>query len=273
MPLIEPWARLASREVDARPVATVRILVGIAALLRALEAGRLLRLWLPDTVVRMPMADWYPVFPPEVLFLLVGVWGGAAAAFAAGWRTRGSGTVLVLVMAYILFLDQQTYSNHLYLLVLVVGLLAWADSGACVSLDAWLRRGRERVAAWPVFLLKAQVSIVYLFAALTKLNGEYLSGRALGQQLNPEFWAAIPKALQGPALSMGLAVASLGVELFLAAGLWGRRTRLAAIVVGVAFHFGLVAIILPAVSLQIFVFTLLMLALYPLFFDPPGRRR
>ncbi|HEX9759426.1 MAG TPA: HTTM domain-containing protein [Candidatus Acidoferrales bacterium] len=251
--------------VDARTVGVVRSLVGLAAFVRAFEAGRLLQQWLLPTSMRAPLVDGFPAARPEILFLLVGVWGAAAAAFAAGWKTRWTGSVLTLVMSYTLLLDQQTYSNHLYLLILVTGLLTLAGGGG-LSIDTRLSGHREAALAWPVFLLKSQVSIVYFFAAITKMNAGYISGETLGLQLHPGFWMLIPEEFAARA-AMGLAVASIVIELALAFGLWWKRMRLPVIGTGLLFHFGLVACVIPSVSLQIFVFTLLMLALYPLFFD------
>ena len=93
-----------------------------------------------------------------------------------GLRTRLCGTILTLSMAYTLFFDQQLYSNHLYLATLVVLLLTIADSAARWSLDARRLGRRDLILEWPTLLLKIQISIVYFYAALLKINPQYLSG-------------------------------------------------------------------------------------------------
>src|SRR4029079_19384281 len=102
------------------------------------------------------------------------------------------GVILTLSMAYTLFFDQQLYSNHLYLATLVMLLLTIAESGARFSLDARWAGGRDLILEWPIVLLKIQISIVYFYAALLKINSQYLSGVMLAT-----FWplnqlAALP---------------------------------------------------------------------------------
>ena len=82
---------------------------------------------LTPLVVKIPFSPLVPVLPSSALRLFLAVWLVAALAFALGWKTRVAGAVLALVTGYTLVLDQQTYSNHLYLLFLVILLLTIAD--------------------------------------------------------------------------------------------------------------------------------------------------
>src|SRR5205809_2834515 len=115
MQLVDSLFQIVTRKTDARPVAIVRMLVGLAAIGFALESwvnmGRVL---LPQ-VVDMPYVAWYPRLTTALLPLFIGLWLCAALAFALGFRARVAGAILALSMAYTLFLDQQLYSNHLYL--------------------------------------------------------------------------------------------------------------------------------------------------------------
>mgnify|MGYP006199594577 CR=1 FL=1 len=94
----------------------------------------------------------------------------------------------------VLFSDQQLYSNHLYLMVIVVGLLTAGDGGAALSLDAMRRGARETVPTWPMWLLRVQVSIVYGSAALSKVNLTYLSGSVVASYLRRDGPLAVPDA-------------------------------------------------------------------------------
>lgn len=66
-----------------------------------------------------------------------------------------------------------------------------------------------------------------------------------------------------------LALSSILLELTLAFALWSRRTRVPAVLVGACFHLMMVATITPAVSVQLAIFAVAMLSLYPLFFTGP----
>src|SRR5829696_5320048 len=192
MQLIDSLFQIVTRRTDARPVAIVRMLVGLAAIGFALESWVNIGRVLSPQVVDMPYVAWYPSLSVATLPLFIGVWLCAALAFALGLRTRLCGTILSLSMIYTLFCDQQLYSNHLYLAILVVLLLTIAESGARFSLDARRSGGRDLVLEWPILLLKIEISIVYFYAALLKINPQYLSGAMLSS-----FWpfnqlAALP---------------------------------------------------------------------------------
>ena len=263
--------RLLDVRVHARQLAVARVLIGLGALLMSLEAWRMLTRFLRPAIVRIPFLPWLPVLPSSALPGFLTVWVLAALAFVAGWRTRAAGAVLTVLTAYTLFLDQQTYSNHLYLLVLVLLLLTISDCGAAWSLDA-RHGGRSEVPAWPVLLLKIQVSIVYCFSALAKITPRYLSGEVLALSLKQEGWSAVPEAWRTPAVLAALAAASIVVELFIAFALWSRRLRLSAVVAGIGFHLAILAIV-DSSRLSLTVFALSVFAAYVLFLDPALQAR
>ncbi len=196
---IDSLFQIVTRRTDARPVAIVRMLVGLAAIGFALEAWVNIGRVLSPQVVDMPYVAWYPSLSVAMLPLFIGLWLCAALAFALGLGTRVCGAILTLSMAYTLFFDQQLYSNHLYLATLVVLLLTIAESGARFSLDARRSGGRDLILEWPILLLKIEISIVYFYAALLKVNPQYLSGVMLSSfwpfnQLAalPGGWSSVP---------------------------------------------------------------------------------
>src|SRR6185369_9344845 len=83
----------------------------------------------------------------------------------------------------------------------------------------------ESVLYWPILLLKLQLSIVYLFAALSKLNSQYLSGFMLA----PNFRKSL---MFPPRVLSAFAAASILVEVFLAFALWSMRLRKPAVING-----------------------------------------
>jgi hypothetical protein len=175
-------------------------------------------------------------------------------------------------MAYVLLLDQQLYSNHLYLGILVTLLLTIADSGARFSLDARYRGRREWVAEWPILLLKAQVSIVYFFAALTKVNPAYLSGDVMAHFIHADLLQMVPAGWSLAALMRALSILSIATELFIAFALWFAFWRRLALVAGLGLHLAIIftggrAMGVPDIPFT--VFALLIVPLYALFFSFP----
>jgi predicted DCC family thiol-disulfide oxidoreductase YuxK len=198
--------------------------------------------------------------------VVIGVWLAAGILFTLGWRTRWTGGLLAAILLGSVLFDEQTYSNHIYLLGLVVMLLALADSGAMFSLDARRRGPHATVPAWPVFLLRAQLSIVYGFAAVSKLNGAFLSGKVLVLQVIPlELARELLSITAIAVLVLGLSILTVGVEALLAVWFWNVSWRPLALVFGLLLHSGI--ILLMDSRLELTVFALTMFALYFLFLD------
>jgi hypothetical protein len=229
-------------------VPLTRILIGIAALIRGLEAGRVLWLVLDPAVLRLPLIAELPRPPQSAVPWIIILWLGLAAAFTFGKHTRVTGTLLAGLMAYTMLLDQQTYSNHLYLLILLVGIVALAPD--------------------PGFLLRWQLTIVYAFAALRKLTPLYLSGAVIASYLPP--WLYEWRRFE---FMVPLALASILAEAFLAGAFWSSRLRPVAWVVGVTLHVSCTILLAPAFKVQLAVFSLEMIALYTAFGVPRALQR
>lgn len=243
--------------ISARPVALMRIIVGGAALIRSIGAFETLgRLREPEVVV-MPIARW--LSDPGTGLAVLALWVLGAIGLVLGWRTTLSGSALAAALGAYLAIDHQTYGNHLYLMLLLVILLVVADSGAALGSEE-----ERQVATWPMTLIKIQASIVYGFAGLTKLNSEFLDGTVLAGSLGKGL-IPVPEALVASSTMGILAIGAIVTELFLATALWRDRLRPTAIALGFSFHAAITLFMAPTVEL--FVFSLLMLSMYPLFLD------
>jgi predicted DCC family thiol-disulfide oxidoreductase YuxK len=263
--------RLILGRTSSRPLAVARIGVSIAvllelgttgtALLRLSDAGVLHAPWLPGLLeVTQPVA-----------LALGAAWVAGAAAFLVGWHTRLAGWVLAIALAGVVVVDQQLYSNHLYLMLVATVLLVIGDAGSALSLDARRSGERAEVPAWPAFLLKAQVSIVYLYAGLAKLTPVFLSGSVMAASLRRDGPLAVPDAWRSFEPMAVLAILAICTELFVALALWHRRWRSAAFVVGLGLHLAIAGWLSPAP--QLLIFGLLMVPLYVVFLDAPRQSR
>ena len=241
-----------------RPLGLTRIVVGIAALIRAIVAWRvLIRLTEPEALLT-PYVSWTPEPSVILVVVIVSVWVVAGALFTIGWRVALTGPALLAAIVATLFIDQQGYSNHLYLMAWLVLLLVIADAGAGLNIS----RSDRPVVRWGVLLLMLQMSIVYGFSALTKLNDEFLSGEVLAGVVSGgpiDF----PEGLRTPGFLSILAGVVIVVELYLALFMWRARYRPAAFVLGLGLHASIT--LLMESTLELLVFSLEMLALYPLF--------
>jgi hypothetical protein len=148
-------------------------------------------------------------------------------------------------------------------------LLTIAGSADAWSVDAGRNGSRDDVAAWPVVLMKCQVTIVYLSSAAAKLTPLYLAGEVLRQSIKPEALWLVPAAWRSPSFWSAMAYASILVELFIALALWSGRVRVAAWIVGAGFHLLLLTSV-DSSRLSLLIFALDLIPAYVLFVDYRG---
>ena len=244
--------------LDPHPLGLTRIGVGVAAVIKSLIILPLLLRLTDPLVLNAPAFDWVPSPTTPLVWTVVGLWCLGGALLALGWRVTISGMVVVGCAIFAMCLDLQAYSNHLYLMTWLVLLLVVADAGAGRS----MQRATRDVARWAVLLIPLQISILYTFTGLTKLNPDFLSGQVLAGALRGGL-IPFPESLRTPAFLSALAVTAVLVEVFLAFALWLPRYRPVAYLLGGGLHLSIT--LLMTDTLELLVFSLLILATYPLF--------
>lgn len=245
-------------ETSSRPLGLTRIIVGIAATLRASVIWSYLSRLSEPEIMLTPYVDWLPEPTVPIAVVVSVLWVSSAILFTIGWRVSMTGPILLGAIVFTLAIDQQMYSNHLYLMAWLVLLLTIANAGAGLN----YQRKDHSVVRWPIVLLMLQASFVYGFSGLTKLNSAYLSGEVLSGVLGTGV-LPFPEALRTPQFLSVLAATTVVVELFIALFLWRPRFRPTAILLGVGLHTSITLLMFG--TFQLLVFSLEMLAIYPLF--------
>lgn len=191
--------------------------------------------------------EWVHPWPEPWLTVNFAVLGIAALLVALGLFYRAAICTLFLGYTYIFLLEATRYNNHYYLICLISFLLIWMPAAKCLSLDAWLRCRRhpsktdnESIPFWPVFLLRAQLFIMYFYAGIAKLNADWLSGEPLrspGQDLLDLISAwGIPQLLPLEQLCKFIAWSGLLFDLAIGFLLLNRRTRMLGLSLALLFH-------------------------------------
>lgn len=209
-----------------RAAAVARIGLGLAGLLNAAEGWTLLTR-IADGRLAIPVVDAGPPVQTWSVVALTAVAMLSALAVVLGWRTRAAALVLAGTDVLILLWDQQTYSSHRLLSTILLVLLAFAGSDRTWA----VQRSEAEASPWPRLLMMSQLSVCYLFAALSKLNVTFLSGAPLHAWLR---WD-LPVLL-----TFAMAVGAVLTELTIAICLWSRRFRLLAVALGVLLHVSIV---------------------------------
>ncbi len=215
--------------------------------------------------------EWVRPWPGIGMYVHFGVLGVLALAIVVGCCTRTSTALFALGFTWAHLIDKTNYLNHYYLVSVLAALMVVLPMGAAGSVDAWRRpaRAADLVPAWTVWVLRAQLGLVYVYGGVAKLNADWL---VHAQPLRiwlaargdvPLIGALLEHGWAAYAFSWAGAAFDLGIVPFL---LW-RRTRVLAYAVVVVFH------LLTSVLFPIGIFPWLMIALTPIFFDPDWPRR
>ncbi len=248
-------------------IGVARIILGIAAAFKGLLMLALVNAYNTDYVVELSYTNWKLSFPAGTFGLAVSLfWIIFAIFFTIGFGARLSGALLAFSIVLVLGIDQQFYSNHLYLLLTLVVLLTLAGPGVRYSVDNRRAPGDGAVPRWAVTLIMLQLTSVYGFAAITKLNDGFLSGRVMERAFDPAMLERVETLISLETLAL-LAIAT---ELFLAVAFWHQRLQLVALPVAAGFHIANVVIMGSGSRLNLSIFALVMLSMMVVYFTQPG---
>jgi hypothetical protein len=265
------WAR----PVPAASTAVFRIAFGVIAavsIVRFVAKGWVETLYLaPAHHLTFARFEWVRPLPGPAMYALMGLLAIAGLGIAAGWRTRACASVFTVGFAYTELLEASLYLNHYWFVTLVGGLLVLLPTDRIWSLDAW--RGRvtrsDVVPAGVVWALRAQIAVVYLFAGIAKMNGDWMLH---GQPMRMWFADRTDTAVIGPLLDLpGAALAASWFGLLFDTTIVGwllwRRSRPIAYVFVVAFH------AVTGALFRIGMFPWVMVLATLVFFDPAWPHR
>lgn len=197
--------------------------------------------------------------------LLVVPWMVLGALVALGYRARLA-AVLMLGVGPFLLIDW--YRNHLYLILILLLLVAVSD---CERHYALRLRGSGPATGWPRFLMRCQVSIVYVFAGIAKVNGEFLDGRVLQHYFDRSIFP-VPDLDQSTLAA--ISVSAVTVELFMGLAVWLPRLRPVVFFVAIPLHLTMIPISsTPMLAFELGIFALLMFTLLGAFVDVEERAR
>ncbi|MGE0548391.1 MAG: HTTM domain-containing protein [Kofleriaceae bacterium] len=174
---------------------------------------------------------------------------------AFGVATRVMLPIAAVLYAWMYFGSQVDGYQHHYLvslLVLVACFVPWQRPDGA--------QPTTPVRSWALRLLLVQLGIVYLWAAISKLDPAWLDGSTLARQLHGPVRELIDATVGIKAASV---MAVIG-ELALAATVWVRRAWWLALPIGLGFH-----LMILVGGFEIGLFTYVMFALY-LGFVVPG---
>ena len=157
----------------------------------------------------------------------------------AGALYRLASALFFFAFSYVFLLDQARYLNHFYLVVLIAFILMLVPAHRAFAVDSLLRPSLRSatVPGWSLWLFRLQFEVIYIYAGIVKINGDWLRLEPLGMWLarRDDF------PLIGPLFNQDWVVAiaaygSIAIHVVGAPLLLFRRTRGCVIVLYFLFH-------------------------------------
>jgi hypothetical protein len=215
--------------------------------------------------------DWVKPLPGNGMYVLFLALGILAFLIAIGFKYRVSAVLFFLGFTYSFLLEQARYLNHFYLVCLISFLLIFFPANRALSVDAQQRPEiySDTIPAWPIWLLRAQLGIVYFYAAIAKINPDWLlhaEPMKMWLPARPDF-PIIGQFFSESWMAYLLSYGGFLLDLLVFPCLLWRRTRLIAFVFAVIFH------LMNFRLFSIGIFPWLMIAATAIFFAPDFPRR
>ena len=210
---------------------------------------------------------WVNPLPAMGMHILFVALGTLAVGIAIGLYYRWCVSLFFVGFLYVELLEATTYLNHYHWLNLTCLLMAFLPLNRTWSIDSWRKPGRYRstIPACVLWLLRAQLAVVYIFGGVAKINPDWiLEAMPLMIWLNqhgdyPIVGALLQQSWVAYTMSWSGAVFDLTIVLWMSL----VETRRYAYVVLVMFHL---------ITWQLFpslgMFPWLMIAATPIFFNP-----
>ncbi len=211
-------------------------------------------------VTHFPWLDFAFPMPTRTMMVIVfGVQAYLGVRLALGGVSRALYIALAALFAFGYYISQLNSLQHHYLLTMALCLLAafpWPDlrndqaSTAELS-PRELKTARER--NWPIRMLLVTLSVVYFYAAISKMHPLWLDGTTMKLEISAGWMRSLCDSLGWSTV----AVLAIAVELALVVLLHIRRLWPLTIAIGISMHLSF-----EASGLEIGLFSYFMVTLY-----------
>lgn len=260
--------------MDSAGLAVLRMLFGVIIILegfRYLDLGRLVAKFIPGEITfKFVFFEWIPTLSPLEMRYVFIAYLIAGILIVLGLFYRLAATLAFACISYIFLVDASNYLNHFYLFIIFSGMMIFMPANKTWSLDAWLwpTRAQSTVPAWTYQSIRWQFVIVYFYAAVAKMNVDWINGMPLFD------WIGSRAELGGfnvifayPITIYLFAYGGLFYDLLIAPMLMWKKTRFIAVLLSLFFHLS------NYILFNIGMFPWFMLAATTIFFEPEWPRR
>lgn len=257
------------KKVSIAPLVVLRLAFGSLLLFSTIRTGQ--KGWIDELYIQpsyhFGFFSWLEPLNGQGIYFVFLLLGISALCIVLGLFYRVNALVFCLLFTYVELLDKTYYLNHYYLVSLVTFWLAMVPAHRRYSLDVLIfpKIKSLQCANWHILIFKVQLSIVYFFAGLAKVNTDWL--------FNAQPMATwLPGKYQLPVIGQWMhfketafifSWAGCAYDLTIWIFLWIKKTRSFAYFLVLVFHV-LTAILFPRIGM----FPFIMIISTVIFFSP-----
>ncbi len=266
--------RFLFQKMDNSPLIIFRIFFGL--IIAAEGFGAIATGWVRRTFVEAQFNfnfigfEFLEPLPGIGMYVYFAIMGILGICIALGYKYRFS-MIAFALMWWAVYLAQKTsYNNHYYLLALINTIMCFLPAHRSNSIDAGLQPEikTNSMYAYVKWIIVLQLFIVYTYAAIAKLYGDWLDFTFL--KLLLESKSSLPiigDLLKVPSFQIFIGVSGILFDLLVVPALLWKPTRKIAFGLSILFH------LFNSAVFHIGIFPYLALAFTVFFFEPETIRK
>lgn len=255
-------------KVSIAPLVVFRIAFGLLLLYstyRSYEKGWIKELYI-DPTYHFSFFSWLTPLEGNGMYVVFGLLAISSLGILLGFLYRLSTLSFFILFTYVELLDKTYYLNHYYLVSLLTFWMIWVPAHHWFSIDVRLFPKIKSTTCnnWHIFIFRAQLSIVYFFAGLAKVNPDWLfRAQPMATWLPGKYQLPIIGPFMNfKELAFFFSWAGCIYDLTIWIFLWIRKTRVLAYLAVLVFHI-LTGILFPRIGM----FPLIMMTSTLIFFS------
>ena len=246
------------KQVSIAPLIVFRVVFGgllLFSTIRTAQQGWIYELYIEPTF-HFGFFSWLTPLSENGMYLVFALMGIAALGIMLGLFYRISTILFFLLFTYVELLDKTYYLNHYYLVCLMTFWLCLVPAHRSYSIDSIMFPNirSSNCSNWHLLIFKVQLSVVYFFAGLAKVNSDWLfHAQPLATWLPGRYQLpVIGSFLHYKELAFLFSWIGCIYDLSIWVFLWIKRTRGVAYVFVLIFHF-LTAVLFPRIGMFPFI--------------------
>lgn len=183
-------------------------------------------------VLHYPYLNWVEAYSHGLIDILGYTAILGAFLLAIGLLPRIGAVLFFVCFSYLFLIDISFYNNHYYLWCLISFLFIVVDLSNSINIkDVWKRNIINKEIAYSSILpFKLLITIVYFYAAIAKMNPDWIQGYP------PKIWLNTEGFSNSELLGLMMAWLGLVFDLVISVGLWCRPTKWYVVLPYFAFH-------------------------------------